>query len=134
MWRITAFIRHICGERKNTLGHRWFRLMKSADSFYQLFTFGTGYGSTFLPPSTKSLGPAFSRSEMKIRKHKCNTKLGNTRLVTFNEWNRTKKYNNESHKVFGITWDYNINRFTSAMLLPNLLTISLIMQTRECYH
>ena len=34
---------------------------------FQLCTFGTGYGSTFLPPSSKSLGPAFSRSEMKIR-------------------------------------------------------------------
>ena len=22
-WRTAIFIRHICGERKNTLGHRW---------------------------------------------------------------------------------------------------------------
>ena len=25
MWRMAIFIRHICGKRKNTLGHRWYR-------------------------------------------------------------------------------------------------------------
>ena len=25
MWRMATYIRHISGERKNTLGHRWYR-------------------------------------------------------------------------------------------------------------
>ena len=29
MWRMARFIRHICGEPKNTLGHRWVRRFKS---------------------------------------------------------------------------------------------------------
>ncbi len=26
VWRTATFIRHNCGERKNTVGHRWFRI------------------------------------------------------------------------------------------------------------
>ena len=27
MWRMAIFIRHICGEQNNPLGHRWFNCM-----------------------------------------------------------------------------------------------------------
>ena len=32
MWQMAIFIRHICGEQKNTLGHRWSKLSKNSNT------------------------------------------------------------------------------------------------------
>jgi len=44
MWRIATFIRHNCGKRKNTVGHRCFKWTVKRNCFFYLYLVSVGRG------------------------------------------------------------------------------------------